>query len=364
MPYATVLMPAYNAAPYLKEAIDSILNQTFTDFEFLIFDDGSTDATADILKQYTDPRIRVFHSAENQGLVRQLNRGIDLARGKYIFRMDADDYSLPERFARQIAFMEDHPEIGFSGSWVKTYGRDDSLMRCPETHEEVKIGLLSGTTLLHNTIVFRTSVLREHGVYYDEEFLFVEDFDLWVRLTDLTRVGNLPEVLAYYRIHETNVGEVHNERQEKMVDYLLEQQFVRILRRRPDELERKFITLKLEMNRPMDHRKLKSLVDEFLEKNRQEQLYDQKLLEVLLPWRLVYMIQKTKKVSFFLLLNAWRFQQHWPHLKPDINKELRKRWRRNARMVRFKAASVCRRVLPGALFGTPPSSESKTSVNE
>ena len=120
---ATVLMPVYNAEKYVAEAIDSILNQTFNDFEFLIINDGSTDNSLDIIKSYDDPRITIINNETNLGLSHTLNKGIELARGEYIIRMDADDISLSIRLEKQIEFMDSNQHIGICGSWIQTFDK-------------------------------------------------------------------------------------------------------------------------------------------------------------------------------------------------------------------------------------------------
>src|SRR2546423_6687976 len=118
-PRVSVLMPVYDVAKYLREAIDSILGQTFTDFEFIIIDDASTDRSAEIINSYNDPRIRFIQNEKNVGLIATLNRGLDLAYGEYLARMDQDDVSLPERLAKQVAFMETASDVAASGTWAR-----------------------------------------------------------------------------------------------------------------------------------------------------------------------------------------------------------------------------------------------------
>ena len=122
MPRISVIMPAYNAEKYIREAIDSILAQTYTDFEFIIIDDASTDATASIVESYSDERIRFFRNEHNMGVANTLNRGLDLAVGEYIARMDSDDISLPERFAKQVEFMDTHTDVIVCGSNAIVFG--------------------------------------------------------------------------------------------------------------------------------------------------------------------------------------------------------------------------------------------------
>ena len=137
MPEITILMPVRNGEKYIKESIDSILKQTFTDFELLIMDDGSTDRTVERIERYTDERIRLIRRKHN--FIRNLNEGLELALGAYIARMDADDISMPERFVKQIAFMNSHPDIDCLGTWaieIDDDGKEYFRKKMPITHEE------------------------------------------------------------------------------------------------------------------------------------------------------------------------------------------------------------------------------------
>ena len=130
-PQISVVMPAYNAEKYITEAIDSILFQTFKDFEFIIINDASTDSTKDIIESYKDPRIKLVNNEQNKGVAKSLNIGISVACGKYIARMDADDIALPERFQKQFDFMEQHPNIDVCGSWAKKTGNENEIINNP-----------------------------------------------------------------------------------------------------------------------------------------------------------------------------------------------------------------------------------------
>lgn len=156
----SVVMPVYNGEKYLREAIDSILNQTCTDFEFIILNDASTDETEEIILSYDDPRITYARNETNLQIANTLNKGIALAKGKYIARMDADDISLPERFERQIKFMEDNPDIDVCGCSMKTFGMQNVIYRVPKTHDEIMVKLLCGFALAHPTIMGKRSFLN------------------------------------------------------------------------------------------------------------------------------------------------------------------------------------------------------------
>jgi len=201
-PRVSVVMSVYNGERYLVQAIDSILNQTFADFEFIIINDGSTDGSADILRAYDDPRLRIIEQA-NVGLTRSLNRGIALAQGEYIARMDDDDISLPERLARQVAFLNTRPEIGVVGSACRIIdelnGRE-WVQRVPLSDEELSRALIRGNPVVHTSVMMRKSVLRAVGGY-NEAYPYSQDYELWVRLATHTRLANLPEVLVVHRHH-------------------------------------------------------------------------------------------------------------------------------------------------------------------
>lgn len=200
-------MAVYNGEKYLREAVDSILGQTFTDFEFVIVDDGSTDRTADILGSYGDGRIRVIRNASNLGLIDSLNKGIEHCRGEYVARMDCDDRSLRERLSKQVAFMDSHPEVGASGTWVThidTEGRATGVTRTP-VGARMMYEFWRPPPLIHPSAIIRRSHLQR--LRYEAEAKSAEDYDLWLRFIREHRLDNLPECLLDYRIHDESVSQ-------------------------------------------------------------------------------------------------------------------------------------------------------------
>jgi glycosyltransferase involved in cell wall biosynthesis len=217
-PAVSVLMPVYNGERYLATAIESILNQTFADFEFIIVDDGSTDGTAAILADYQqrDERIQVYRQ-ENQGIVASLNRGLELAQGKYIARMDSDDVSLPERLAKQVDFLEAHPDIGVLGTWVKimdSSGSTSDTWQFPAQHGVLGWCLCFTCPIMHPTVMMRRQIVEQAGGY-SSDMVHAEDYDLWRRLSGVTRLSNLPDVLLQLRLHEANVSRVYTSEQRR-----------------------------------------------------------------------------------------------------------------------------------------------------
>jgi glycosyltransferase involved in cell wall biosynthesis len=202
-PTVSVVMPTFNAAAFLDEAVCSILGQTFRDFEFIIINDGSHDETASILQRYerADERVRVYHQ-ENQGIIPALNRGCRLARGRYIARMDADDISLPHRLERQVDYIEQHPEIGILGTWINKIGHDGSVVGSwyPSQNPNVlRWKHFFGGCVCHPSVLMRHSVLGKIN-YYRAGSAPIEDEDLWLRASAITEFGNVPEILFKYRI--------------------------------------------------------------------------------------------------------------------------------------------------------------------
>lgn len=220
-PRITVLMPVHNGAEYLKEAIESILSQTFKDFEFLIIDDGSTDNSEKIVRSYADPRIRLVRNIENIGLAATLNKGIGLARADYIARMDCDDVSLPCRLEKQVRFMDLHADVGICGSWIKIIKKGRrTIMRYPTDDEAVKCFLIFCSAFAHPSVIFRKSIFVENDLRYDVSYRGAEDYDLWVRASNFCKFANLPEVLLNYRVHPkqvSNVGGVHQRSEANLV---------------------------------------------------------------------------------------------------------------------------------------------------
>lgn len=225
-PTVSVVMSVYNGARYLRQAIDSILGQTFRDFEFIIINDGSTDRSGRILDRYArrDGRIRVIHQ-ENTGLTRALNRGVAKAKGELIARMDADDISLPQRFEQQVAFLNHHPEVVAVGSDVLDcdgLGWPISRRSLPTEHSSIDSWHLSGRGggIMHPAAMLRRSAFAEVGGY-DEDLSIAQDYDLWLRLAEVACLGNIPEVLLRYRLHPSAITAHRAEEQSRAKQRIL-----------------------------------------------------------------------------------------------------------------------------------------------
>jgi glycosyltransferase involved in cell wall biosynthesis len=205
-PLISVILPVYNGEQYLAEAMDSLLAQTFSDFELIAFDDGSTDRSLKILKRYAeqDRRVRVI-SRENRGLVTTLNESINEARGTWVARMDQDDIALPQRFERQLSWLE-KTDADISGSWVQRFGTSDKrVVRLRETDQAIKMEMLFCSPFAHPAVMIRTSTARK--LRYDIAFEKAEDYDLWERSAEAgCKMTNVQEILLLYRMHPAQIS--------------------------------------------------------------------------------------------------------------------------------------------------------------
>jgi len=226
-PAVTVLMPVYNAERFVAGTVDTILAQTFGDFEFLIINDGSTDRSLEILQSYAnrDPRIRLV-SRPNTGYVVALNEGLELARGEFIARIDADDLSDPRRLELQVARMRQEPQLVALGSNASAIDEDGLPLgdySVPLTHEEIEASHLQGSSAIHHpAVMLRAEAVKRVGGYR-EHLMPCEDFDLWLRLGEVGRLANLPEKLLTKRLFAGSAVASNLENQEKLVKTILDE---------------------------------------------------------------------------------------------------------------------------------------------
>lgn len=213
-PLVSVIIPCYNAALYIRDALLSITQQTYTHLEIIVIDDGSTDDSPMVVEALAagDKRIKLFRNERNQRLVKTLNRGISLSKGKYIARMDADDIAMKHRIEKQVAFMESHPEIGIAGTFTYDFNAQGfvGINKRPVEHESIKAYLFTGSPFFHPTVIIRKEVLDRYALRYDDNYYRAEDHALWVHLLSVTQGANLPEALLKYRLlpnSETRLGQ-------------------------------------------------------------------------------------------------------------------------------------------------------------
>ncbi|MDY6790233.1 MAG: glycosyltransferase [Thermodesulfobacteriota bacterium] len=214
-PKISVVMSVYNGEKHLKEAIESVLQQTFQDFEFIIVDDASNDKSNKILQSFSDPRIRVIKNRKNLGLTRSLNRGVKAAKGEYIARMDADDISLPHRFARQVEFIERNPDHAAAGSsyyQIDDKGKTTSVIEVLTNSSDIKEGLKTQNWFGHGSVMMQKEALLRAGGY-NEKYKFAQDYDLWLRLAEDYELANIKEPLYCWRVGSSNISKKKSSQQ-------------------------------------------------------------------------------------------------------------------------------------------------------
>lgn len=218
MPKVSVLMPVYNGEKYIARAIDSVLSQTFRDFEFIIIDDGSTDKSAEIVGSYKDNRLRYVANPTNLGLAGVRNRAIKVSNSNYLAWLDCDDISLPSRLMEQVTLLDAHPKIGLCGTWVRTLGLNpERTWRYPADPGVVRSRMLFDDPVATSSVMMRRSCLAAEELQFNPRFPPAEDYDLWERISRMNGVCNIPKVLTLYRIHPNQTSTIRHEQQQKAV---------------------------------------------------------------------------------------------------------------------------------------------------
>lgn len=285
----SVIMTNYNTPEeYLREAIDSILNQTYSNFEFIIVDDCSSDDSLSVIESYHDTRIKVLRNTENIGLTKSLNKALNVAKGEFIARMDSDDISEPRRFQKQVDFLSEHEEVIVCGTWVNFIGDvspdKKSMCRVIPNREIFRIMLLFGNypNIVHPTAMFRHESLKKYSISYDERFIFAQDYCMWVSCSKYGECANVPEILFNYRIHQGAISSNKKKAQEECAIGIIRNQISDMGIEIQDEMmpyhrnmfsERK----KYDLN-------LKTWIMELIKANEKAKMYNQIILEKLL-WK-------------------------------------------------------------------------------
>lgn len=293
----SVIMPVYNGEKYLREAIDSVLSQTFSDFEFIIINDCSKDKTVDIINSYNDERIILINNDKNLGIAKTLNKGIEKAKGKYIARMDADDICYPHRFETQYNFMEENLEIGMCGSSIEIFTESSiNIHECPVHNDEIKVLQMFNTAFAHPTVMMRHSTLEKYNLRYDDFYEGIEDYELWIRMSNVTKLANLKEVLLKYRSHSNQVTKkISNEQYEKMK--LIRKKTLSDLNLCFNEEDVELLLL-YSTNEIFDHEykiyKMFNLFERIIKGNEETKIYNDKILKNVISYNVYWSLLKFK----------------------------------------------------------------------
>ena len=208
-PLITVITPVYNAESFIKETIESVLNQTFEDFEYILLDDGSSDSSAVIIQSYDDERIR--YVACPHDFIGTLNKGLALAVGKYIALIDHDDIMLPDRLRMQYEFMESHPYIAACGGYMYSFGIKEGTLNVPVEHLDIIKSMLLYSPIQNPTGFIRRTVLLEHNIKYERGYEYSADYKLWSEIAKIGKLATIPKVLTLYRMHEEQTSSKYRE---------------------------------------------------------------------------------------------------------------------------------------------------------
>lgn len=212
-PKVSVLIPAYNSEKYIGEAIQSILHQTFTDFELLVLDDGSTDNTWLEIQKFEDNRIQLLKNETNQGIPFSRNKLMDNAKGEYLAWLDADDMTMPERLAIQIKFMDENPDVGICGSWIQYFGYFEHIAKNPISAKEIKCRSLFASCIAQTSSLIRMKILKNHNLNYHLQFDVSQDYLMEVQIGELSLQSNIPQPLTHQRNHPKRISFVQNKSQ-------------------------------------------------------------------------------------------------------------------------------------------------------
>ena len=210
-------MPVYNNELFVNEAVESILNQTLDNYEFIIIDDGSTDTTFEIINSYKDHRIKIIRNDCNQGNYVARNKGMALSIGKYICVMDSDDLSLPDRLFKQYSFMEDNKEFGICGGFVKIM-ESGEVLKPPTYYNEIKVWLLHNICLIHPSIFIRSKMVKKYELSYNEHYRYAADYDFLVKAAKIFPITCINEEILEYRRHPNQISKKNNMEQGIIAD--------------------------------------------------------------------------------------------------------------------------------------------------
>ncbi len=297
----SVVMSNYNTPEkYLREAIESVLNQTYKKFEFIIIDDCSTDNSLEIIKSYKDDRIIVLENEKNLGITKSLNRGLEIAKGEYIARMDADDICFRNRFEKQVEYLKNNPQVVVCGTSVELIGdwqeRHSNKFICREIPEQdlFKVCLLFGNypNIVHPTAMFNNKIIKENKIKYDERYPVAQDYKMWVTCCNYGEFANLKETLLYYRVHKGAVSSAKTDKQYACALMNMKEQLEAIgieLTVENEEIHYNFLLKR----QPYDLQ-YKKWLEKLILQNKEFKVYNEKFLEDVL-WR------KWVETSYFAL---------------------------------------------------------------
>ncbi|WP_310556095.1 glycosyltransferase family 2 protein [Flavobacterium sp.] len=311
-PEISVIMPVFNASKYLKEAIESILNQNLNNFEFIILNDNSTDNSLEIIKEFQliDQRIILIDKKENCGPSKIRNEGIELAKAEFIAFMDADDVAISTRFEKQIAVLKNNDNIGLCGSWFKLFGDniEDQIIKHYEYHDELKVNFLLECYIGNPTVMLKKSLLKD--LRFKNEFRVMGDYELWSRLIQSTEFYNIQEVLVNYRWHQSNITITTNVNRKEIHLLIRTNQLSEFgINLNSPNLDCYFLSL--EYSERQTPEKIKTIIDcgkLLIKKNLELKIFNQFVLEKKINETICKLIVKAKNNNLNFLFYVLKFE--------------------------------------------------------
>ena len=308
-PKISVVMSVFNTKQeYLQKAIDSILNQSFQDFEFIIIDDASDFDTKDVLHSIQDGRVRIITNKKNVGLTTNLNKAFRVAKGKYIARMDADDISSPQRLERCYEYMEDNPEINVLGAYVKWGNKIQKSYGSINREARRTLFLKNNAGPVHPVSIVRKSFIEDNGLYYDEFYKKAQDYDLWSRCIEYTDIIIYPEVLLEYRVHDKQVSQADRGEQDYYSNHIKASLLKRVGTDVSQDILESFVRSRLKAE--MRYIEYRTIVNKLIKANERNQQYDTEWFRYVMTWYLLKYIKYNKKEvnQFLAVLDVMRAQ--------------------------------------------------------
>ncbi len=298
-PLISVIMSTYNDELYIEESLRSILNQTLADFELIIYDDCSTDHTVEKIRAFHDPRIQLICNEENCGLTKNLNKGLRIARGKYIARMDGDDISEQTRFERQVAFLEEHPSVYLISCHAQNFGESDLVNRIRGNSEVLRCRMLIRPVFAHPGFMMRRELIEE-GFFYDETFRTAQDYEFAVRAAGTHEIGMVPEILLHYRVHKKQISNTVNDNQVTNADRVRQKQLGQLKITLSGEEQQVYHDWVYE-RKPQSFEEFleaSALLQRFVTANEKTGIYDDRVLEKTLKRLLYTWVIRNKNLKY------------------------------------------------------------------
>ncbi len=304
-PLVSVVMSVYNTKEeYLREAIESILTQTYKTFEYIIIDDACEERTRRIIESYDDSRIKIFRNEKNIGLTASLNIGIKEAMGKYIARMDADDVSYPQRLEQSVLYMERNPQIGLIGTYVKWGKRTEKSYGKLNSSARKALFIINNAGPVHPSAMIRKSFLDEYSLTYNEEYKKAQDYELWIRCLEHTELVVVPQVLLFYRIHQEQISEAQRLQQDIYANELKARMLCLVNLEYSIDAMLTFVRSRLKAE--MDFEDYLELTKEIIEDNRLSRTYEDFWMKYVMAWYVFkyykYNVAKNKRLIYGMRL--------------------------------------------------------------